>query len=509
MTAERFAQLGAAAGYMAEADEKMQQEISFLERVGYTLNGIPFNSTQLGRLSSEDKGWVPFSGSGDYDPYSNRVQVDQYLGDTWHRDPIARNIVNNYVYFVHGGGFAFNFESDARAEEFEEWAEESGFDPFQERIIREQTLFGYGLALLFPLTSLEELSGAGKMRDSLDPDATVQERNQVERRAKRRQLEVKNLIKRGEYPEDVAECLAREAKKGKTLKEDEALVDSLTAPREDAEGFRYVPDCRVANIIRDPADWTRVLAYEIEGFDDLVAARDVIDFSNETIGTGVRGTSVLSPVLRELVYARKWSEDRWYLNHTRARVPIIRKAAKTSTGRNAQGSALQSLPSPGHILQDNSEYQFPEMKIDSGGVKDDFRHLILRIAAGVSLPEFLVLQDASNNNYASILVAESPAHNLFRKRQRYFKRKFEQLLALFGWGDAEVEPPPVVPKDLLNDTKAYSMQLGEGLISRQTASERLGNKWQEEQERMAADDNNVGAPAAVGLPFPDDGDGED
>ncbi len=53
--------------------------------------------------------------------------------------------------------------------------------------------------------------------------------------------------------------------------------------------------------------------------------------------------------------------------------------------------------------------------------------LLLGVAAGVGLPEFMLTSDASNANYASTMVAEGPAVKLFQSEQQFFAREFTRL----------------------------------------------------------------------------------
>jgi len=53
--------------------------------------------------------------------------------------------------------------------------------------------------------------------------------------------------------------------------------------------------------------------------------------------------------------------------------------------------------------------------------------MLLSIAAGAGLPEFMLTSDASNANFASTMVAEGPAVKMFQSEQKFFATQFERL----------------------------------------------------------------------------------
>jgi len=406
-------------------DVRLEKEVSFIkERAGYTSGGIPTSGGRMGQLGAEDFGWNRVGGESNYDAYTNRVYMSSYLAHKFHNDPIARNIVASYTFFTFGGGFQISFEDENRQAEFEGWSDEREFVNFQRKLLQEQFLFGNAPVVMYPLTWENP-------------------------------------------PENIDEL--------------PGIIPEVR-PTE-AQEYRYLPDSRLKRVHRSESDYEKVLAYEFDGI-GLVAPCDVVSFQVDPIGTGSRGASVLTPVLVDLVQIQKFAEARFYLNLTRSRLPVIRKVHNSTAGKNA----LTSLPQAGRVLRigHGEDIVFPSLNVDGSGVYDDYRMLMLRIASGVSLPEYLVGQDASNGNYASALVAESPAHNLFRSFQRVFSRRLKRLLTELGWADATIEPPSVVPRNMKNEALAMKIALDARLVSRQTASEKLGFDWQTEMTRFDA-----------------------
>ena len=403
----------------------LRRELKFIkERAGWSADGIPLNVGRTAQLAAEDYGWNTLTGgSSQYDAYTNRSYMNSYLSFKYNSDPIARNIISAYTFYTFGGGFQVSQPDERSQDEFDSWSDDHNFVNFQRKIIQEKYLFGNAPVLLYPLTWPEGLTKKPS----------------------------------GESPQ---------------------------VRPTGAKDFRYIPDARINGIVRDAGDYTKIDCFNIDGI-GLVAPCDVIQFTVEPLGTAVRGCSILTPVLADLVMLNKFAESRFYLNLTRSRLPVIRRTLSQTAGARNQ-AALSSLPKPGSILRigTGEEIEFPSLNVDAGNAYDDYRLIMLRVASGVSLPEYLVSQDASNSNYSSTLIAESPAHNLFRSFQRVFSRNLDLLLANLGWDRSTIEPPSVVPRDFKGEADGLQIAIANGLCSTQTASERLGFDWETELERM-------------------------
>jgi hypothetical protein len=151
-----------------------------------------------------------------------------------------------------------------------------------------------------------------------------------------------------------------------------------------------------------------------------------------------RGESYLQASLDLFSYYKDWLKYRIILNKVRTAIVLIRKVeggtsddvkaiankiSESSTART--GQVKKQLPPPGTILNANSgvDYRFESANINAGDASEDGRNIKLGMAAATNMPEY-VFGDASNSNYASTLIAESP----FVKGIRFWQTFFEQHL---------------------------------------------------------------------------------
>ena len=129
----------------------------------------------------------------------------------------------------------------------------------------------------------------------------------------------------------------------------------------------------------------------------------------------LRGRSFYEPLLQSLAMYKKWQNDRMKLNEVRNTVALIKKvkgnpanaaniADKYETSRtfNPDGTARSRAPKNVSVITTNHgvEYDLKSPNLQAGDVKHDGRTLLLAIAAGAGLAEFMVTSDASNANYA-------------------------------------------------------------------------------------------------------------
>jgi hypothetical protein len=142
------------------------------------------------------------------------------------------------------------------------------------------------------------------------------------------------------------------------------------------------------------------------------------------------------------------------------------------------------------------------------------------IALGTSLPEFITRGDASNANYSSSMVAESPFIKAMESWQDFFEKPLSKVFErVVEYGIATGKIPPKTTKfkreydretgkdieteeegptdttcevnmamllhrDLEKETNAYINQDTNGIISEQTAREKLGHDNETELDRL-------------------------
>lgn len=143
------------------------------------------------------------------------------------------------------------------------------------------------------------------------------------------------------------------------------------------------------------------------------------------------------------------------------------------------------------------------------------------LAARWGMPENMISSDASNNNFASILVAGAPFARLIRLAQGYFKRRF--LLIIWeavrvaaeagrivvdgvAYSAAKVgelveiqaEAPAPELANSLQDAQVDAIDMQAGVLSKQTRAMRRGLDY--EQEKVNVENDPVSQPAAQPQP---------
>jgi hypothetical protein len=145
--------------------------------------------------------------------------------------------------------------------------------------------------------------------------------------------------------------------------------------------------------------------------------------------------------------------------------------------------------------------------------------LLLRISGTRwAMPEYMVSGDASNANYASTLVAESPFVKAREADQSFYAREFTALLwkvlrfehdrgllTARPWGEIEaivdiaVQKPSVASRNARELADVSQIQLGMGVVSKRTAARQMGLDYEEEQ-RNRAEEGPSQAPAPSIMP---------
>lgn len=144
----------------------------------------------------------------------------------------------------------------------------------------------------------------------------------------------------------------------------------------------------------------------------------------------------------------------------------------------------------GSIVTHNAgvSYKFMSPNLDGADVLGFMRERKLLIAAGLGLPEYMLTADASNANMASTQTAESPfMQNAGSQRDVmswWFLAVYERVT-----GDTEgtVSWPDLEGRDYPEDAKATAVLVTGGIVSKQSAQERLGFDPETEKERLESE----------------------
>ena len=243
-----------------------------------------------------------------------------------------------------------------------------------------------------------------------------------------------------------------------------------------------------------------------------------------------RGQGYLQVVAQYCAMHYGWLQDRVKLNKLRTTVGLVRQvtgspgktaAIKSGTDtknlRTPDGSAKFQMPESVSVFTTNKgvDYDFKTPNLQAADVANDGRAILLAIAAGVGVPEFMLSSDASNNNYASALVAEAPGVMEFMDWQDtfadYFQRIHKRVIeagiavgripaevtedVIYDDGtkgketrpvhtDANIVFPEVTHRDFLKEVQGYEKLWGMGIASKETTSTHVGLDYDAEQEKI-------------------------
>lgn len=249
-----------------------------------------------------------------------------------------------------------------------------------------------------------------------------------------------------------------------------------------------------------------------------------------------RGLSFLLGIIKYIVDYTDWLNDRKHLNKIRTIFNLIGKPTGSSSTTNflnqfedtsikntsgSTGTYNKKLPKSGSLIASKGmEYDFKSLDLNAADTQHDGRAILLMIVAGSNLAEYMVTGDASNSNYASTMVSESPAVRTFEAWQDFFAFDFKDLykrVIMNGvkngdlpdkyekevetWdpvkqelkttkeeimitGKCKIEYPVLIHRDIEKDTKAFALQETSGYTSKKTVSTKLGYDYEGEQKQI-------------------------
>ena len=158
-----------------------------------------------------------------------------------------------------------------------------------------------------------------------------------------------------------------------------------------------------------------------------------------------RGISFYVGIAKYIKKYAQWLEDRWVLNRMRTLFNLVMKvngspsafAEKFETATTPAGSAVSTslnttqkrMPNRGSVLVSTPgiEYDFLNPNIKAQDTKDDGRAIELMLAKATGFTEYIVRGDASNANYASSMVSESPMVRTFSACQDWFEKPLKHM----------------------------------------------------------------------------------
>jgi hypothetical protein len=400
-------------------------------------------------LAKDDRGWIG-DGGGGTSLTMNATARQRTLKQAYHlyyRDPLARNIIRVLAHLTIGKGLRVKFAPEDEPGASERWAIIARNNRWERRyrnVIRLTYLLGEWFVVRRPLL------GDKYWDKGLDrPD-------HEKIRAAVAALPPERIRLCGLSPLEVS---------GVKLSEmDREQARAYTVPESVAKAFSKAG----------------------EGFTGAFSASDVTHFRIDDLEIDERGHSILEPVLRQIAYYRAFQLDRLTMTAIRTRIPIVRKVPGLFKASAKTSMESQKMPRPGTIaiVDEKETWEYPGGPNDGTTALNEGRGLQLQIAAGVSLPEFIVTADSANGNFASTLVAASPITSMIADYRNIFLDGFCELITEIVGAEPTLEFPEIVTEDIEKLVRAMSLLFNDGAMSLDTYRARVGLDPETEAEKI-------------------------
>jgi len=261
------------------------------------------------------------------------------------------------------------------------------------------------------------------------------------------------------------------------------------------------------------------------------SSEDILHLRLNTDRNAKRGLPTLLPVRKNLDRAEKLLKNMSILAQIQATIAMIRHH------RNSSAAAVASFQSnssdfnftnpmsgntlyakqyqPGSILDADAdtEYEFPAATVQAGSYVEILQAELRAVASRLCMPEYMLTADASNANFASTMVAESPWVKHAERLQAYFERRMgagcwpgHQSRAGAVWRairiavddgelpsealeqiEIEVKGPSLIVRDKDKETQRYATLNEKGVLSKTTWAQMESLDYEQEQHNMEAE----------------------
>ena len=273
---------------------------------------------------------------------------------------------------------------------------------------------------------------------------------------------------------------------------------------------------------------------------EVIPAAEIIHIKIMVDSDVKRGMSYLIGIAPYLTKYKGWLDDRIKLNKIRhifnlvarpqgaAAANKLKEQFPDVTGKTpVGGTADKQLPKPGSVLLAKGvDWEYANLNINASDTALDGRNIELMTGKATGFPEYITRADASNANYASTTVSESPFVKAMEAFQDIIKEPFKQIcreqivfaidknflptsstVTTIEVVDGEEKPTEttvdtntectvnfqeLVHRDPKEETEAYVLQINAEILSIETATTKLGynpieEKKKIEQERIERD----------------------
>lgn len=229
----------------------------------------------------------------------------------------------------------------------------------------------------------------------------------------------------------------------------------------------------------------------------------------------LRGRSQLEPLLQRDQQYNDWIRYRLALNLARTAIVLHKQVEGGTPSQIADLRNPTQRDTPGNDRKTQMfqpfttittgkgiEYKLLTPNLQAQDAQHDGRSLVLNMAAGAGIPEFMFSADSSNANYASALVSEGPAFREFESWQDFFTPVYRRI---YRWAmedgaragqiqgldaDAacelpvEVRWPNIEVRDQESRAKRNEILHRSGVLSREGWAIDAGLDWDAERERL-------------------------
>ncbi len=203
------------------------------------------------------------------------------------------------------------------------------------------------------------------------------------------------------------------------------------------------PNASIKNgVVTDPEDVEDVIAYQyMDRVDrskfETIPADEVHHIKINADSDQKRGEPGIQTLLQYFRHYEQWLENRIILNKMRSAIVLLKEVTGTPT---EVANMSRTLPVASRQIANETKnknfrggtiitagpgvkYSMLSANINASDVKEDGRNIILAMAAGMNMPEY-IFGDASNANFASTMVAESPFVKMIQFFQVFLEYHF-------------------------------------------------------------------------------------
>lgn len=222
------------------------------------------------------------------------------------------------------------------------------------------------------------------------------------------------------------------------------FIDPLLVRAKDPETGIGLSQTIQNGVVTDPEDIEKVIEYTIQSRSNpdeyrAVPAAKMLHIKINVDSDQKRGETCLLPIMNMIRHYEQWIENRIILNKMRSAIVLLKKVTGTPTEVAAMAATLPTARNPANESKKQNfrggtiitagpgvEYEMLSANINANDAKEDGRNIKLSMAAALNMPEY-IFGDASNQNYASSLIAESPFVKAVQFWQMFFEYHFSRI----------------------------------------------------------------------------------